>query len=136
MTQQSTSHSVLGRTAPAAIDALEVVELKRPVGQIVFETHELQALCPVTHQPDIYELSIILFPAEDRHAIQVTIESKSLKLYLGTFRDRGIFAEDIAGEIRDRLLKLLDGRARVEVRTKQQPRGGITIETTANTFNA
>src|SRR3712207_4612687 len=55
---------------------------------VEFTTNELTATCPITGQPDFYELKLSYRPRE------ALIESKSLKLYLWGFRDRGIFAED------------------------------------------
>ncbi|HZY56879.1 MAG TPA: hypothetical protein VFE09_03665, partial [Rubrobacteraceae bacterium] len=57
---------------------------------VEFTTNELTAVCPITGQPDFYELRLSYRPRE------ALIESKSLKLYLWGFRDRGLFAEDLA----------------------------------------
>jgi 7-cyano-7-deazaguanine reductase len=89
---------------------------------VEFTTNELTALCPITGQPDFYELRLGYRPTE------ALIESKSLKLYLWGFRDRGIFAEGLAAT----LLKDLDAvcdPVEMTVDLTQQVRGGLRIRT-------
>ena len=57
---------------------------------VEFSTNELTAICPVTGQPDFYELKLTYRPGAR------LLESKAMKLYLWGFRDRGTFAEDLA----------------------------------------
>lgn len=80
---------------------------------------ELTALCPAVSglQPDLYRWSIRYEPNER------CLESKSLKLYLLTFRDERIFAEHLAGRIARDLAAVLD--VPVTVRLQQSRRGGI-----------
>ena len=89
---------------------------------VEFTTNELTATCPITGQPDFYELRFNYRPKES------LIESKSLKLYLWGFRDKGIFAEDLAAT----LLKDLVAACEPEEMTidlTQQVRGGLQIRT-------
>ena len=88
-----------------------VVELK---------TNEFTCLCPKTGQPDFAEIFIRYVPD------QKIVESKSLKLYLWSFRDEGTFHEHFANRLLDDLVEALDPRwCRVEV--DFNARGGIGI---------
>ena len=63
---------------------------------------------------------------------QLCLESKSLKLYLASFRNEGVFCEALAVRIRDDVAKVLElGSERVTVTLVQKARGGITITATA-----
>ena len=67
-------------------DCLETFSNAHPDRQykVTFTTQELTSLCPITGQPDFYHISITYIP--DRHCL----ESKSLKLYLFSFRQSGM----------------------------------------------
>jgi 7-cyano-7-deazaguanine reductase len=82
----------------------------------------LTALCPITGQPDFYELTLTYRPNGS------LIESKSLKLYLWSFRDRGIFAEDLAATLLKDLVSACDP-VEMTVDLTQQVRGGLQIRT-------
>jgi NADPH-dependent 7-cyano-7-deazaguanine reductase QueF len=99
---------------------LELFEVSAPV-RVTFRTAELQALCPAVDglQPDLYEAEITYVART--HAI----ESKSLKLWLVTFRDRRIFAEHLVVELHGRLSALAPAIGDVRVRLTQNARGGI-----------
>ncbi len=88
---------------------------------------ELHALCPAVTglQPDFYRWSVQYRPN------RLCIESKSLKLYLLTFRDQRVFAEHLAPRIARDLATVLD--TEVTVRLVQSRRGGIetTVEAVA-----
>lgn len=117
---------VLGEqiSRPIAADELDVVDgVDLCVQEVVYTTKELNALCPVTGQPDQYELTITYTP-DGR-----TIESKSLKLYLWSFRDQGVYAENLAARIARDLGKAL-GRT-VSVELIQQVRGGLVLKASA-----
>ena len=87
---------------------------------------ELVAVCPITGQPDMYVVSIECHPAE------LCLESKSLKLYLSSFRNDGVFCEALAVKIRDDVAAALAlASADVTVTLTQKARGGITITATA-----
>ena len=89
---------------------------------VEFTTNELTAQCPITGQPDFYELRLSYRP---KHSL---IESKSLKLYLWGFRDRGIFAEDLAATLLKDLVSACDP-TEMTVDLTQQVRGGLRIRT-------
>jgi NADPH-dependent 7-cyano-7-deazaguanine reductase QueF len=99
---------------------LELFEVDAPV-RVTFRTAELQALCPAVEglQPDVYEAEITYVART--HAI----ESKSLKLWLVTFRDRRIFAEHLVLELHEKLSSLAPAVDDVHVRLTQNARGGI-----------
>lgn len=80
---------------------------------------EFTAVCPVTGQPDQYTVTLYY------HADERCIESKSLKLYLGQFRNRGAFCEALAVEIGKDAAAALDVDVIVDI--EQKSRGGITI---------
>ena len=93
---------------------------------VEFTTNELTATCPITGQPDFYELKLSYRPKDS------LIESKSLKLYLARFRNEGAFAEALAVRIKDDVAAALElDRSAVTVTLTQKPRGGITINATA-----
>ena len=114
----------LGRTVgPDEEPVLEFFPVDRPV-RVTFRTEELQALCPAVEavQPDLYRAEI------SYTALTHAIESKSLKLWLVTFRDRRIFAEHLALEIHDTIAAYEPAVGGVRVRLVQNVRGGITTE--------
>jgi 7-cyano-7-deazaguanine reductase len=96
------------------------------VSSVEMTSDELTAVCPVTAQPDLYTVSIEYTP-RDR-----CLESKSLKLYLSSFRNEGVFCEALAVKIRDDVAEALGLDAEgVRVRLTQKARGGITITATS-----
>ena len=83
---------------------------------------EFTTLCPITGQPDFYTASIEYLPEA------LCLESKSLKLYLATYRNEGVFCESLAVKIRDDVAAALELPAeKVTVALTQKARGGITI---------
>lgn len=106
------------------VDIIAVDPLAHPVR---YTTKELTALCPVTGQPDQYELTVH-YDVPGR-----TIESKSLKLYLWSFRDQGVYAENLAAVIARDLSTALGAVVRVYLR--QQVRGGLVLEVSAKGEN-
>ena len=92
------------------------------VSYVEMESDELVAVCPITNQPDMYVATIEYEPDK------LCLESKSLKLYLMTFRNEGVFCEALSVRIRDDVAKALELDAdRVTVTLVQKARGGITI---------
>jgi 7-cyano-7-deazaguanine reductase len=89
---------------------------------VEFTTNELTATCPITGQPDFYDFKLSYRPNSS------LIESKSLKLYLWGFRERGIFAEDLAATLLEDLVAACDP-AEMTVDLTQQVRGGLQIRT-------
>lgn len=86
---------------------------------------EFTTLCPKTGQPDFGHIRINYIP--DRKMV----ESKSLKLYLFSFRNHGDFHEDVVNIILNDLWKLMEPRY-IEVEGQFMPRGGISINPFAN----
>lgn len=86
-----------------------------------FTCPEFTSLCPVTGQPDFAHLVIDYVP--DLHLV----ESKSLKLYLASFRNHGAFHEDCTVAIGKRLVALLAPRY-FRIAGYWYPRGGIPID--------
>jgi 7-cyano-7-deazaguanine reductase len=125
MVQQG-QDGVLGREAsgPITAEQLNVVpwDHANADATVEFTTNELTATCPITGQPDFYELKLSYRPKAS------LIESKSLKLYLWGFRDEGIFAEDLAATLLDDLAEACAPRE-MTVDLTQQVRGGIKIRT-------
>lgn len=88
--------------------------------KVTFTTSEVTSLCPITGQPDFYRITITYIP--DRRCL----ESKSLKLYLFSYRQSGMFAEDMANRILDDLVHICRPRW-LEVKSAMNPRGGIGL---------
>jgi 7-cyano-7-deazaguanine reductase len=96
------------------------------VSRVEMTSDELAAVCPITGQPDLYTATIEYRPG-DR-----CLESKSLKLYLMTFRNEGHFCEALAVKIKADVAQALAlDAADVTVTLRQKARGGITIAATA-----
>ena len=86
-----------------------------------FTVPEFTSICPVTGQPDFAHLVIDYVPD------QWLVESKSLKLFLTSFRNHGAFHEDCTVHIGKRLVDLLEPRW-FRVGGYWYPRGGIPID--------
>lgn len=95
---------------------------------VTFDAYEFTSLCPRTGQPDFAKIIVSYIPNEKM------VESKSLKLYLFSFRNHGDFHEDVVNIIMKDLIKLMDPKY-IEVRGIFSPRGGISIFPLANWFN-
>ncbi|HLM29692.1 MAG TPA: preQ(1) synthase [Acidimicrobiales bacterium] len=116
--------SILGQTVSHPIDHVECFTAPEHVTTVRFTTDELLSCCPVTGQPDISALHI------DYRPDRVCVESKSLKLYLWSFRDRRIFCEALAAEIADEFVRSAAPH-QVTVTVTQHARGGIVTEAVA-----
>ena len=92
--------------------------------EVTFSTKEFTSHCPVTGQPDFAEIIIRYTP--DRRCI----ESKSLKQYLGAYRNQAVFAEGITTRILDDIVRAISPR-RAVVMGDFSPRGGIGIRVEA-----
>ena len=90
-----------------------------------FNCPEFTTLCPITGQPDFAEIRICYVPDVRM------VESKSLKLYLFSFRSNGDFHEDCVNTIMKDLVRLMDPKY-IEVTGFFTPRGGISIYPYAN----
>jgi len=108
-------------------EVLETFDNKHPGNdyRVKFNCPEFTTLCPITGQPDFATLYISYIPD------QKMVESKSLKLYLFSFRNHGDFHEDCVNIIMKDLIKLMDPRY-IEVWGKFTPRGGISIDPYCN----
>jgi 7-cyano-7-deazaguanine reductase len=92
------------------------------VALVEMTSDELVAMCPITNQPDMYVATIEYEPDK------LCLESKSLKLYLASFRNEGAFCEALAVRIRDDVAEALElPHEQVSVALQQKARGGITI---------
>ncbi|MDR0422643.1 MAG: preQ(1) synthase [Proteiniphilum sp.] len=105
-----------------APEILEAFDNKHPENDFRVTLHcpEFTSLCPVTGQPDFAAIRIDYIPDARM------VESKSLKLYLFSFRNHGAFHEDCINIIMKDLIRLMDPRY-IEVTGRFTPRGGISI---------
>jgi len=110
-----------------APEMLEVFENKHQENDyfVKFNCPEFTSLCPITGQPDFAAIYISYVPDV------YMVESKSLKLYLYSFRNHGGFHEDCVNLIMKDLVKLMDPKY-IEVWGKFTPRGGISIDPYCN----
>ncbi|MDY4033287.1 MAG: preQ(1) synthase, partial [Pyramidobacter sp.] len=92
---------------------------------VKFNCPEFTSLCPMTGQPDFANITISYVP-DGR-----LVESKSLKLYLFSFRNHGDFHEDCVNVILEDLVRLLSPKY-IEVWGRFTPRGGLSIDPYAN----
>lgn len=110
---------------PASPEAAELERVANPHAGTDyvarFTAPEFTSLCPVTGQPDFAHIVIDYVPGD------WLVESKSLKLYLGSFRNHGAFHEDCTIAIAKRLVELLDPKW-LRIGGYWYPRGGIPID--------
>lgn len=92
---------------------------------VKFNCPEFTALCPITGQPDFATIYISYIPDNK------LVESKSLKLYLFSFRNHGSFHEDCVNNIMNDLIELMEPNY-IEVWGKFLPRGGLSIDPYCN----
>ena len=106
---------------------LETFSNKHPDNDyfVKFNCPEFTSLCPITGQPDFATIYISYVPDK------LMVESKSLKLYLFSYRNRGDFHEDCVNKIMKDLIALLDPKY-IEVTGKFLPRGGLSIDPYCN----
>ncbi len=112
-------------------EILETFDNKHPDNEylVTFTCPEFTSLCPKTGQPDFARIIINYIPRVKM------VESKSLKLYLFSFRNHGDFHEDCVNIIMKDLVRLMDPRY-LEVIGLFTPRGGISIYPFANYADA
>ena len=108
----SPEHAVLERVAAPHQGKKYLVRFAAP---------EFTSLCPITSQPDFAHIVIDYVPSA------WIVESKSLKLYLGSFRNHGAFHEDCTLQIANRLVDLLSP-VWLRIGAYWYPRGGIPID--------
>lgn len=110
--------------APEVLEAVDNLHTQNDFF-VKFNCPEFTSLCPMTGQPDFATIYISFIPDKK------LVESKSLKLYLFSFRNHGDFHEDCVNIIMKDLIKLLDPRY-IEVWGKFTPRGGLSIDPWCN----
>jgi len=93
------------------------------VDLVTLVNSEFTSLCPVTGQPDYSAVTVSYIPGKR------CVESKSLKLYLGSFRNCGSFTETVAARVAEDLRNLLE--CNVTVKVSSVPRGGISVSATS-----
>ena len=131
MNREQDNLQALGHKSPIpdtyAPEVLETFENRHPERDywVQLNCPEFTTLCPITGQPDFAEIRILYIP--DR----LMVESKSLKLYLFSFRNHGDFHEDCVNIILNDLVKLMNPRY-IEVLGLFVPRGGISIHPYVN----
>lgn len=131
MRQDLGNLKTLGATVKAPNDydpsILEAFDNKHPERDywVTFTAPEFTTLCPKTGQPDFATLTVRYIPSKR------LVESKSLKLYLFSFRSHGDFHEDVINVIYNDLTKLLKPKY-MEVYGKFAARGGISIDPFVN----
>ncbi len=114
--------SILGNTVRHSVDHVECFPAPAGCSRVRFSSDELTSVCPVTGQPDLSSIVIEYIPGP------LCIESKSLKLYLWSFRDRSIFAEALSAAVAQEVMDSAKPQW-VSVTVTQRPRGGIEIQT-------
>ncbi len=114
----------LGRPMNQPSKDLETFPAPPHVKRVVFTTDEVTSFCPVTGQPDFNTVTIEYAPD------QLCVESKSLKLYLWTFRDEPIFGEGLASTIAQDIFDALQPFT-CKVTLAQNIRGGLQMTAVA-----
>ena len=127
MTTDTSALTQLGRQTdtPASPERARLERVPNPQADVAylarFTAPEFTSLCPVTGQPDFAHLVIDYAPGA------WLIESKSLKLYLSSFRDQGAFHEDCTLAIARRIVETAEPRW-LRIGGYWYPRGGIPID--------
>ena len=88
--------------------------------EITFDCPEFTSLCPVTGQPDFGKITITYIPDE------FCIESKSLKLFMFSFRSHNTFHEEVVNIVLERIVEACSPRS-IEVVGEFRPRGGVAL---------
>jgi len=123
-----------GRTlafvGPEAVDVsvLETFGYEGPEQQIVTETDEFSAVCPYSGLPDFAKLTIRYTPGSK------CVELKSLKYYVISYRNVGIFQEHVTARIAEDLFKVLEPKS-LEITTVYNIRGGFLTTCTVRLPN-
>jgi len=114
----------LGRRSAEAIEEVDLIPWEGEEITVSLFCEEFTSLCPVTGQPDFGSIEISYVPSN------ALIESKSLKLYLLKFRNRGVFSESLVEQIASELWRQVEPRW-MRVAGSFNSRGGICIEVEA-----
>ena len=127
MAKSNTGPSLLGKhvALPSSPEEAELDRVPNPqAGEsylVRFTAPEFTSLCPVTGQPDFAHIVIDYLPDE------WLVESKSLKLYLGSYRNHGAFHEDCTVRIGKDIAQLLQPKW-LRIGGYWYPRGGMPID--------
>lgn len=116
--------SILGQTVREPTRKLETFPAPEKISAVKLICHEVTSRCPITGQPDFSTVEIEYVPKG------LCVESKSLKLYIWSFREEGLFGEAMASRFARDLYEALEPEY-VTVTVKMASRGGIVIEPTA-----
>ena len=116
--------TILGHEVRGPVEHLETFAAPASCTRVRFTSDELTSVCPITGQPDFSTVEIDYAPNLR------CIESKSLKLYLWSFRDRPAFCEQLAADIAAEVHRAAEP-LHVRVTVTQHTRGGIVTEATA-----
>lgn len=119
-----TEFNFLGKKVNTPSKQLDTFEKPVNVKVVKFESNELTSFCPVTHQPDFNTVTIEFEPDK------LCIESKSLKLYLWSFREEAIFAEGLANTIAEDVYKAIKP-VWCKITLVQNVRGGMQLSVVA-----
>jgi 7-cyano-7-deazaguanine reductase len=119
-----TEFTYLGKKINTPSKKLDTFESPSHVQTVKFESNELTSFCPVTHQPDFN--TVIIEFAPDK----LCIESKSLKLYLWSFREEAVFAEGLANTIANDIFEAIRPRW-CRITLTQNVRGGMQLSVVA-----
>ncbi len=114
----------LGKRVSGPSRELETFAAPKQVTSVTFTSQELTCNCPITNQPDFYNIEIFYHPAG------LCLESKSLKLYLWSFRNEAMFAETLSSVIVEDI-SVATKADYCRVTLKQQIRGGLSLEVVA-----
>jgi 7-cyano-7-deazaguanine reductase len=119
--------TLLGRRVSGPTRKLETFPNRHPGRRytVTLESSEFTCVCPITGQPDFATITIRYIPD------QRILESKSLKLYLWSYRQEGAFHEHVTNHILDDLVEALDPHA-CHVTGAFNVRGGIAITVDAS----
>ena len=116
--------TILGREVRQPVEHLESFPAPTGCTRVRFTSDELTSVCPITGQPDFSSVEIDYMPNLR------CVESKSLKLFLWSFRDKAAFAEQLAVDIATEVRHAVEPH-HVRVTVRQHVRGGIVTEATA-----
>lgn len=117
--QEPNKLTALGRKV-TKFEGFETFKRPENCNQVTCISDEVTANCPVTNQPDWYVVEIDYEPND------LCVESKTLKLYLHSYRNKGLFCEAFASKIADDINRAIRPKG-VKVVVTQKPRGGVSI---------
>lgn len=110
-------------TTKNEFEGFDTIDFDRQM-DVEYKSDEVTALCPKTGQPDWYVVQIMLNGMKG-------LESKSLKLYLQSFRNQGIYCESFACRILDDVVAAVEPESAYVI-VEQKPRGGVSIRAEAD----